>query len=651
MVIVGISCSHDASACVLIDGRLAFAIQLERLTGIKHDGRPFLNSRVAVDYCLEAASLTAGDVDLFCFNSQNLLPGQVGLGFPLCDREFDLFDPIGDRSIFVSHHLCHAFSAFFCSPFQTSAVLVIDGSGGSVIGSGDLLITGEQLRHYIRRDVPVPRPGYHAESLYTFDQGGYALIDRHTARSFHPMCGSSSLGETYAAVSQYVFGDWQDGGKLMGLAPFGNAAAFGSTLLVRDPSGRLQFGGDWKTTLNHANARDEPMAYADLAARIQLDLEDAVLDRAGRAAALTGLQDLAYAGGVALNSAANQRIIEGGAVRSLFVLPASHDAGISIGAAAAGWFHSTGKTRGEPVTSDYLGKVYAPAVISRAHEDWAEWLEEEVATDDAIAAALADGEICGRFSGGAEFGPRALGHRSILAAAFDRSMWDRLNAEVKFREEFRPFAPIVAAEKAETYFDMGGVADSPYMLRIVSVRPEWRATFAAITHVNGTARVQTVDRQTSPGLHRILMRFADRSGHPLLINTSLNVRGRPIVETPRQAVEMLLDTGLDALALHDTLLRPARVKRSSLPGARVRLAPSAHLHADSTGDGIRHAIRSEAQTGEARSLSAPLFDLLARSDPAPISRRLSAHAASAREALLDELDQLVARHLVLACQT
>lgn len=648
MVLVGISCSHDASACVVVDGVLRYAIQLERLTGVKHDGRPFLNSARAVDYCLAAAGLARGDVDLFCFNSQNLLPQQVGLGFPLRDRGFDLFDPCGPRSLFVTHHLAHAFAAFFTSPFDEAGVMVVDGSGGSVVGADDLILTGPELADYVRREVSTPRPAYHAESIYRFSSEGFELVDRHAARSFHPMCGSSSLGETYAAVSQYVFGDWMDGGKLMGLAPYGNADRFGPPLLARDGEGRLQFTSGWKLPLDAAERREAPLAYADLAARIQADLETAIVDRAARCVALTGSRRLAYSGGVALNSVANQRIVEHGHVEALHVMPASHDAGICVGAAAVGWFHLTGRTRGSLVRSDCLGRRYSVDEVDSALAPWRPWLRIEAADDAALAAILAEGLIVARFAGGSEFGPRALGHRSILAAPFERAMWTRLNARVKYREEFRPYAPLVAAEVAERYFEMGADPCSPYMLRIVRVRPEWRERLGAVTHVNGTARVQTVDQIRSPGLHAILWAFADRTGDPLLINTSLNVRGRPIVETPAQAFEMLLSTGLEALHINGRLLRRHDIAPEALGRAWIRLAPATRTLAEGYSGKTVFSILSDAQGGVRRPLSRHLFKMLAEAEELCLNDLPPDLGRTAAAELLREVEDLIEHNLVLA---
>ena len=437
-VILGISCSHDASACLLRGGELVCAIQLERPTRVKHDGRPFLNTRAAADYCLDAAGLVPDDVDMFAFNTQNLVPSQVGLNFPFADESFNLFDPIGERSVFVSHHLAHAFAAFFSGPFDRAAVWVVDGSGGSVIGADDILLRGPELAAYVNTPLPTPRPPYHAESTYVFDRSGYRLVDRAVAASFHPMCGSSSLGETYASVSQYVFGDWQEGGKLMGLAPYGEADKFRESLLEQDDCGNSRFTHAWKQEMRRANRRGNPMEYRDLAARVQADLEVALIERASRVLDCTGEVDLAYAGGVALNSVANQRILCDSGVRHFYSMPASHDAGISIGAAAAAHYLLTGDTKGVPVTHDFLGRPYRAKEADSALSRWNDALHVATYDQGQVIERLEHGQVLGWFEGGAEFGPRALGHRSIIAAPFERSMWEHLNRSIKYREEFRP---------------------------------------------------------------------------------------------------------------------------------------------------------------------------------------------------------------------
>ncbi|HET7463525.1 MAG TPA: carbamoyltransferase C-terminal domain-containing protein [Longimicrobium sp.] len=648
--IVGISCSHDASACVVRDGRLECAIQLERLTRVKHDGRPYLGTRAAVDYCLAALNVPAHDVDLFAFNIQNLVPQQVGLSHPLVDDAFDLFDPFGERSVFVSHHLAHAFSAFFASPFDEAAVFVADGSGGSVIGADDLLLTGPELRAYVDRPVPTPRPGYHVQSVYAFGPGGYRLADREVARSFHPMCGSSSLGETYASVSQYVFGDWHEGGKLMGLAPYGSPGADGDALLARDGEGRLQFSSAWKLRHRRASERRPPMEHRHLAARVQRDLEEALVERVRALVERTGLREVAYAGGVALNSVANERILRQAGVRRLYVLPASHDAGVAIGAAAAAHFVATGRTRGAPVEHDYLGRPYTPADVARALREVEGSVRARPCETAAVAERLAAGQVVGWFEGGSEFGPRALGHRSILAAPFHRATWGHLNARIKFREEFRPYAPVVPVEQAGEWFDMGPDPASPYMLRVVPVREHARERLGAVTHVDGTARVQTVDARVAPRLHALLRAFGERTGVPVLVNTSMNVRGQPIVETPAQALEMLLCTFMDALVLGDTLVEPRPAPAWGVEGQLLARAPTVEMEAGTRGGVAYWRLVCGARGGAAVELPPSSFLLLSHADGrTPVAALLDRFAAGPgeREGALELIRRLAADRLLL----
>ncbi|MET7937546.1 carbamoyltransferase C-terminal domain-containing protein [Streptomyces sp. NPDC005322] len=650
-VVLGISCSHDASACLMRGGEIVCAVQLERITRIKRDGRPYLNTRAAADYCLEAAGLTLDDVDLFAFNTQNLVPTQVGLNFPFADETFDLFDPVGERSVFVSHHLAHAFATFFSSPFDRSAVWVVDGSGGSVIGADDLLLRGPELAEYVNRPMPVPRPPYHVESAYVFDRSGYRLVERGVAASFHPMCGSSSLGETYASVSQYVFGDWQEGGKLMGLAPYGEASRFGESLLTKDDSGTSRFTSAWKQGLRRANRRGNPMEYRDLAARVQADLEVALVERASRVLELTSEADLAYAGGVALNSVANQRIIRESGVRRFYAMPASHDAGVSVGVAAAAHYVLTGETKGAPVTHDFLGKPYRTEEIDAALNRWNSVLRTSGFDQKQIVERLAEGQVIGWFEGGSEFGPRALGHRSIMAAPFERAMWEHLNRSIKYREEFRPYAPVVPVELADTFFDMGPDDESPYMLRVVQVRPEWRDRLGAVTHVDGSARVQTVDRVSHPRWHALLTAFGERTGIPVLVNTSMNVRGEPIAETPAQAIDVLLATQMDALVIGDRVVAPAAPVDEAIEDGPLFRAPGVELSARVGESGPEYQLTSRARSGLVKELPLFAFLLLAGADGVtPLRDLLKLHCpdASQRSEALRIVRDLLTERLLLA---
>lgn len=552
-IVVGISASHDASACVMRGGRLEVAIPLERLSRVKHDGVGFLSTDRAARYCLDSLGLRAKDVDLFAFNAQPLLPGWTGLSQPVADADLDLLDPFDERTIYVSHHLAHAYAAFWASGLDEATVLVCDGSGGSVVGADDLLIRGPQLAEYLRTSAS-ERPALHVTSAYRFTRDGAELVLRERAPSFNVRCGSSSLGETYAAVSAYVFGSWQASGKLMGLAPYGSPQEHGPSLLVEGDDGWLGFSSEWKLHERAAVGRRPPMEHRHLAARIQADFERAVVQRARRAIERSGLPKLVFTGGLALNCRANDRIARELGKDRTFFYPASHDGGIAVGAAVAATALHTGAapvgTRGH----DFWGHPYSDADIELALRARASVLVTEPVTLERVAERIVGGEAIGWFEGAAELGPRALGHRSILADPRDRKTWDRINADIKYREDFRPFAPMTPVEDAHRYFELD--EPSPYMLRVVGVRPEHRRALAAVCHVDGTARVQTVAREDAPRLHALLRHVERLIGLPVLLNTSLNRRGEPLVETPLQALDLMVASGLDAVVLGDVLAMP-----------------------------------------------------------------------------------------------
>ncbi|MGQ4389005.1 carbamoyltransferase C-terminal domain-containing protein [Streptomyces sp. SAS_270] len=623
-VVLGLSASHDASACLFQDGRAEVAVQQERVTRRKHDGVGYLSSRAAADYCLSSAGIAADDVDVFAFNAQPLLPGYTGLCVPSAADGFDLFDPYDERVVYVSHHLAHAFSAFWGSPFDEAVVVVCDGSGGSVLGADDLLISGPELKEYLAQERQGRLPQVHVFSVYHFHQDGYRLLFRESADSFNVRVGSSSLGETYAAVSQYVFGDWQEGsGKLMGLAPWGNADAAGPSLLEPGPDGLPRFRGDWKDHYRAPGSGKDPMACADLAARIQADLEQALVERMRHAMKLLpDCPNLAYAGGVALNSVANDRIARQSGADHFFVLPASSDAGVSLGAAAAAHFRVTGSTR-RPLGefNDYLGHPYT----SEDHAAAINLFGDRVTTEDLdleeLAGRIAAGDVVGWFQDGSEFGPRALGNRSVLADARKRSTWDFINSHIKFREDFRPLAPMVPEEVAAEYFDLD--APAPHMLRVVPVREQYRDRLAAVTHVDGTARVQTVSRDANPRIHRLLHLVGERTGFPIMVNTSLNRRGEPMIETPRQALDMLLGTHLAAMVLGDRLVR--RLDGSDAPltvDSCIALGPDVRLvqEHDAHGSSLRITGGAEGKSGV--RLPSWCFTALTRAAP---GRPLSAY--------------------------
>ncbi|WOB11351.1 carbamoyltransferase C-terminal domain-containing protein [Piscinibacter gummiphilus] len=647
LTIVGISASHDASACVLRDGKLVRAIQLERLTRVKHDGQVFLHSSLAVDYCLSSLGLRERDVDFFAFNCMPLSPGVTGLGLPSHDDGFRLFDPFGDRAVFVSHHLSHALGAFHGSPFETATVIVADGSGGTTVGKPDLLLSGPELLDYLSTPSHHLEP-LHVQSVYRFGGNGWTLVDREYSDVFNPISGVSRLGEAYATISGYVFGDWQASGKVMGLAPYGDPERFGGTLLIRDEHGRLQFGNHWRNQHRRVLKRGAPMEYRDLAARVQRDLETALIDRFRSAIAKTKCGDVAYAGGIALNSVANQRLRTETGATGLYVMPSCHDAGISIGAAVGAHKFATGELSPNSIATDAFGHPYSRRDIAAAIAQSDGLVQKQVVGLEDIVDLLAARKIVGWFDGGSEFGPRSLGQRSLLAAPTDRDMWTYINRRIKFREDFRPFAPMVPEEVASEYFEID--EPSPFMLRVVRVRDRYRQMLGAITHVDGTARVQTVRRDVLPKLHELLHRVGARLGVPVLVNTSFNVRGEPLVETPGQAIEMLMATHLDAVVFNgDTLVQPYSMPTKALtPELVLQLPPKCRLDVRITHSERRYLLVPEARGSDAAvELPEWAYQLISQLDgERSVSTFIDALSADLRPAAHRLLESLVALRLL-----
>jgi carbamoyltransferase len=644
-VIVGVSASQSAAACVLVDGRVESAVQLERLTRRKRDGEGFLRATEAIGYCLDACGITPDEVDLFAFNAQPLLPGWLGLSQPVADAAFGIFDPFGARVRFVSHHLAHAFAAVAGSGFDRATALVCDGSGGSTVGSPDLVLTGPELQQYISRPAPC-RPGVHVSSVYLFEGQRFRLVDRETAESFNIRCGATSPGEVYAAVSQYLFHDWQEGGKLMGLAAYGRAEADRQSLLERNAAGRLQFRRDWQNEYRETRTVD-PLSPRNrrLAAIVQQDLERWLIERVRLAVEATDERRLAYSGGVALNCLANARILAECGLRDLFVFPASNDAGIAVGAAYAAAAAEAWPWTPQAWTHDFRGYSYGEDDCRIAVREYAPWLRSRPYDTHEMAARLVAGQVVGWFEGASEFGPRALGHRSILASPAAPWMRDHINRDIKHREDFRPFAPVVPVERLRDFFETD--IPSRFMLRVAAVRPDHRHLLASVCHEDGTARVQSLDRALAPRLHALLSAFGEAGRPPVLINTSMNVRGQPIVETPLEAVELLLSTDLDALVLGERVLE--RVDKSVDPSARVRTAPGARLVCRSVA-GVTQPMLESTVSGDSYALPFGLFRALLDADgDIPLGDLLqAAHAdPGERQAWLSLVEAFSAERLLL----
>jgi carbamoyltransferase len=573
---------HDVSACLLRDGEIAFAISKERITREKHASGFY---QEVVDYCLNAEGIALDDVDLVVRNCYLLpidemekrlvsqeIPVFLRAGERLQAAKHPLYLSRSERVATVSHHLAHAYSAFAVCPFDSGVVMVVDGVGSYSSDAREAYPPADKATSLARE----------SESYYRFDGCEIETLKKvwmepsrgFLSQEFYTMPG---LGALYSRASTYVFGDWNKCGELMGLAPYGRRDQIKPLLQLE--AGELRVP-DWYDEFKHPwlveteqKWEDSPNMrhWEDLAWRVQDDTEKVLLARAIWLRETTGAKNLCMAGGVALNCVANGRIAREAGYENVWIQPAAGDDGIAIGCAYYGRLAIQKKQRSFVMNHAYLGVDYGEKEIDDALGKRLIRLVTRTKPSDDIAReaakVLAEGHVLGWFQGRSEFGPRALGNRSILADPRKAEMKDRLNSRVKHRQSFRPFAPIVLAERAKEVFE--GNEDSPFMLLAKRVRPEWRDKVPAIVHVDGTARVQTVRAEHNPILHRLLEEFAAITGVPVLLNTSFNIKGEPIVETPRDAMECFLNTGIDYLALRDRLIAKNALHKVFFPLAKM----------------------------------------------------------------------------------
>jgi carbamoyltransferase len=557
---------HDVSACLLRDGAIAFAIAKERITREKHASGFY---KEVVDYCLNAEGITLDDVDLIVRNCYILpvnemeerLVYQDMPGFlPEFERaeaaKHPLYRSRSGKVVSISHHLAHAYSAFAVSPFEQGVVMIVDGVGS---------YRSDVVEPYPSTDTATPL-ARESESYYRFAGSAIECLKKvwmepdrgFLSAEFYSMPG---LGALYSRASTYIFGDWNKCGELMGLAPYGRREQVRHLLEFTEgklhvPQWTADFSQPYLMDRGNWEACPAMRHWEDLAWRVQDDTENVLLARAKWLRETTGAKNLCIAGGVALNCVANGRIARESGFENVWIQPAAGDDGIAIGCAYYGYLEILKQRRGFAMNHSYVGRRYSDQEIKDATSKFLVRIQIKTERSQEItretAKLLADQRVIGWFQGASEFGPRALGNRSLLADPRKAEMKDILNRRVKHRQAFRPFAPIVLAERAREIFE--GEEDSPFMLIAKRVRPEWRDRIPAVVHVDGTARVQTVREQTNPALYRLLREFEALTGVPVLINTSFNVKGEPIVETPRDAVVCFLTTGIDHLVMHDTLI-------------------------------------------------------------------------------------------------
>ncbi len=589
MNVLGVSgLYHDSAACLVRDGNIVAAAQEERFSRKKHDARM---PRNAIRWCLEAGSVKPGDLDIVVFYDKPLtkfarllatyaqvaprglrsfmmgvpawLRDKAWVGFQLEQALREAGHPRPKRMLFTEHHLSHAASAFYPSPFTEAAVVTVDGVG-EWCTAGVFVGEGHELRMLFEQRFPHSIGMlYSAFTYFTgfrVNSGEYKLM------------GLAPYGEPRYAdlIRKHLIDIREDGSFRLNLEYFG----FLDELRMTNDSFARLFGGAPRQPESPITGRE-----MDLAASIQQVTDQIMLKIARYAGAVTGKPNLCLAGGVALNCVANGKILRSGIFDDVWIQPAAGDAGGALGAALYVWHQVLGHAR-NPNPSDamhgaLLGPGFAPA-LTREFLDKNALPHRQLMRSQRnayVARALAEEKVVGVLQGRTEFGPRALGNRSILADARSVKMQSHINLATKFREGFRPFAPIVLAEDAPEYFEV--VESSPYMLFVDRVRPErwihdspgggdivsWvntpRSDIPAVTHVDYSARIQTVDPARHPDVHGILTEFKKLTGYGILVNTSFNVRSEPIVCTPEDAYRCFMRTGVDILVLDDFVLEKA----------------------------------------------------------------------------------------------
>jgi carbamoyltransferase len=583
--ILGLNAYHgDVSAALVRDGQLIAAVEEERYRRIKHvAGFP----SQAMHACLEIGGITPADVDVFAVSrdprahllrkamfvlrhrpkgtvasrARNLvslrgLPATIATALDLDEAR------VKSRLQYVEHHPAHLASAAFVSPFDEAAICAIDGFGDFVSTSWGRL-TGSRIS-----------------------------VD---GRVFYP----HSLGLLYLAITQYLgFPNYGDEFKVMGLAPYGEpryTREIESLVHLRDDGGfelDLSYFRHWnegvqmtwedgepklgpvftpklEALLGPARRRDEPVGaqHEAIAASLQAAHERSAMHVLRHLQTRTGTTRLCLAGGCAMNSVANGKIREQTGFRDIFIQPASGDNGTALGAAFHAWNQTGGGSRGFVMEHGYWGPSFGDAAIASALDAEREAIAsrgcsrrgwtDEAELDEWTAAQIAGGRVVGWYQGRMEWGARALGNRSIVADPRRADMREIINTRIKFRERFRPFAPSVLEEALDEYF-VGGVAD-PFMLQVYPVRPDKRAVVPAITHVDGSGRLQTVSVRSNPRYYRLIRAFGRLSGVPMLLNTSFN-ENEPIVLTPAQALDCFLRTSMDVLVMGREVVERARVE-------------------------------------------------------------------------------------------
>lgn len=585
--VLGISAFyHDSAAALVVDGRIVAAAQEERFSRIKHDPGFPAN---AIEYCLSEAGLTPSQLDYICFYEKPLLK------FDRLIESYLAYAPRGFRSflaalpvwlkkklhlrreirkglggsftrqiIFPEHHESHAASAFFPSPYQEAAILTVDGVGEWATATWG---TGQGNRIELSHELRFPHSLGMLYSAFSYfcgfkvNSGEYKLM------------GLAPYGQPVYAdlIRTHLVDIKPDGSFRLNMEYFNYCAG----LTMTSPKFERLFGGKPRQPESPIDERE-----MNLAASIQAVTEEILLKMVGHVHSQTGQKHLCLAGGVALNCVANGRILREGPFESIWIQPAAGDAGGALGAALFTWYQLLGNPRQPSLPDGQGGSFLGPRNDEESIRQYLqrvgaphEFVDDEDAFCRRVAELIAAGKVVGWVQGRMEFGPRSLGARSILGDARDPAMQSVMNQKIKFRESFRPFAPVVLQDRVQDYFETRPEESSPYMLLVAPVRAERRlaasdqnpksgfdqlktvrSEIPAVTHVDYSARIQTVDPVRHGRFYRLLKLFEAQTGCPVLINTSFNVRGEPIVCRPDEAYRCFLATNIDVLVLERFIL-------------------------------------------------------------------------------------------------
>lgn len=541
MYILGVPGVHSPSWCLVKDGVPIFQIDRERLDRIKDKNHILSNDWKLLDegipYILNAAGIDINDID-YMVHAMNPYSIEKSGDFAEEEeflewvyREQRMFNELirqkygyKNKFYYVRHHLAHAAAAYFCSPFNESAVLTIDGRGEEQSMTLNYA-TGTSIKTL--KDLRLPH----------------------------------SLGNFYTTVTEILGWHLNQEGKTMGLAPFGkheNKLKYfdvfysGEDLIIKEK------WIDLLKTYPRRQPKEDIMQskYCDLAAQAQFEIEHITAAISRYLYKITGSKNLSYAGGVALNSVANNKIVENSGFENFFILPGSGDSGAPLGAALYAYYKLSGVTEKKSyfMKNAYLGKEYSDDEVLKALDKYRDSIsfEKQINTEKCAASLIADDKILGWFQGGSEFGPRSLGNRSILANPKNPNMKDHLNERVKRRESFRPFAPVVMEEYMKDYFDIK--APSPFMLLVARVLDSKINEIPSVIHVDGTSRVQTINSGQNSKFYSLIGEFFNITKTPVVLNTSFNIAGEPIVESPEDAIKCFVGSNIDKLIIHDYLI-------------------------------------------------------------------------------------------------